>query len=157
MSDLNPSDAIVWKRLNKEVDLLLEVLDLHGRRSPREPLLRVNNASARETSWLSPERFDRMIGAASVATFIAPAKAFLLAFEQADDYDGARFKWFCSHYDRFLYVDRVVSGLTPIFDLGIYYAECVWLRRTRLEWIVTRGPDQGGDACYFSPYRRKII
>jgi hypothetical protein len=58
ISGLNPSDAIVWKRLNKEVDLLLEVLDLHGRRSPREPLLRVNNASARETSWLSPERFD---------------------------------------------------------------------------------------------------
>jgi predicted GNAT superfamily acetyltransferase len=68
----------------------------------------MNNASARETSWLSPEQFDRMIGSASVATFIAPAKALLLAFEQTDDYDGAHFKWFCSRYDRFLYVDRVV-------------------------------------------------
>src|SRR5262249_43315629 len=36
-----------------------------------------------------------------------------------------------------------LSGLNPIFDLGIYYAECVWSRRTRLEWIVTRGPDRG--------------
>lgn len=37
-----------------------------------------------------------------------------------------------------------LSGLNPIFDFGIYYAECVWLRRTKLEWIVTRGPDRGG-------------
>jgi hypothetical protein len=36
-----------------------------------------------------------------------------------------------------------LSGLNPIFDLGIYYAECVWLRRTKLEWIVVRGPDRG--------------
>jgi predicted GNAT superfamily acetyltransferase len=49
-----------------------------------------------------------MIGSARVATFIAPGRAFLLAFEQTDDYDGIHFKWFCSRYDRFLYVDRVV-------------------------------------------------
>ncbi|KRR29187.1 hypothetical protein CQ13_38800 [Bradyrhizobium retamae] len=49
-----------------------------------------------------------MIGSASVATFIEPAKALLLAFEQTDNYDGIHFKWFQSRYDRFLYVDRVV-------------------------------------------------
>ena len=36
-----------------------------------------------------------------------------------------------------------LSGLNPIFDLGIYYAECVWSRRTKLEWVVWRGPDTG--------------
>lgn len=88
--------------------MLPEVLDLHGHYSPRNALLRVNNASARETSLLSPERFDRMIGCASVATFIEPGQAFLLAFKQTDDYDGIHFNWFRSRYDRFLYVDRVV-------------------------------------------------
>jgi predicted GNAT superfamily acetyltransferase len=88
--------------------LLPEVLDLHGRHSSRGALLRVNNASARETSLLTAERLDRMIDAARVATFIAPCQAFLLAFEQADDYDGIHFKWFRSRYARFLYVDRVV-------------------------------------------------
>ena len=88
--------------------MLSKVLDLHDHRSPRDELLRVNNASARETSLLSKERFDRMIGSARVATFIAPGRAFLLAFEQTDAYDGGHFKWFCSRYDRFLYVDRVV-------------------------------------------------
>jgi predicted GNAT superfamily acetyltransferase len=49
-----------------------------------------------------------MIGSASIATFIEPGQAFLLAFEQADDYDGIHFKWFRSRYDRFLYVGSVV-------------------------------------------------
>lgn len=88
--------------------MLPEVLDLRGHHSSRDALLGVNNASARETSLLTLERFDRMIDCASVATFIAPDQAFLLAFEQADDYDGIHFNWFRSRYDRFLYVDRVV-------------------------------------------------
>jgi hypothetical protein len=36
-----------------------------------------------------------------------------------------------------------LAGLNPIFDLGIYYAECLWRRRTRLRWIVYRSPDYG--------------
>jgi hypothetical protein len=103
----NPSHVIVPEPINRGADLLSEVHDLHGHHSPRNALLRVNNASARETSLLSPERFDRMIGSASVATFIEPGKAFLPAFEQTDDYDGTHFKWFQSRYDRFLYVDRL--------------------------------------------------
>jgi hypothetical protein len=27
----------------------------------------------------------------------------------------------------------VLSGLNPVFDLGVYYAECLWLRRTKLK------------------------
>jgi uncharacterized protein len=88
--------------------LLPEVLDLHGHDLPRRALLRVNNASARETSLLTSERFDRMIGSARIATFIEPGQAFLLAFDQADDYNGIHFNWFRSRYERFLYVDRVV-------------------------------------------------
>lgn len=36
-----------------------------------------------------------------------------------------------------------LGGLNPIFDLGIYFAECLWYRRTKLEWIVYRAPDRG--------------
>ena len=82
--------------------------DLHDELSPRDALLGLNNASARETSPLTREAFDRMISAARVATFIAPSTAFLLAFEQGDAYDGGHFLWFRSRLDRFLYIDRVV-------------------------------------------------
>jgi predicted GNAT superfamily acetyltransferase len=86
----------------------LEVLDLHFHYSPRKALLRVNNASARETSLLSSEKFGQMIASARVATFIGPQAAFLLAFEQIDDYDGSHFHWFRSRFDKFLYIDRVI-------------------------------------------------
>ena len=36
------------------------------------------------------------------------------------------------------------GGLNVVFDLGIYYAECLWARRTKLEWIVGRGADVHG-------------
>jgi predicted GNAT superfamily acetyltransferase len=84
------------------------VKELHDVLAPREELLRVNNANARDTSLLTREKFDRMIGLARVATFIESGPAFLLAFEQNDDYDGAHFLWFRSRFDRFLYIDRIV-------------------------------------------------
>lgn len=34
--------------------------------------------------------------------------AFLLAFREGADYDGANYQWFAGRYARFLYVDRVV-------------------------------------------------
>jgi hypothetical protein len=34
-----------------------------------------------------------------------------------------------------------LSGLNPIFDLGVYYSECLWSRRTKLKWLIYRGPD----------------
>jgi predicted GNAT superfamily acetyltransferase len=90
------------------MQMACEIKDLHGEFPTREGLLRVNNASAQETSLLSQDRFDRLIAAARVATFIPPNAAFLLAFEQDDDYDGGHFLWFRSRLDRFLYIDRVV-------------------------------------------------
>ncbi|SRR5258705_4393744 len=84
------------------------VEDLHRTSSPRDALLRLNNANAHETSMLSAERFNRMIGAACVATFVGPSKAFLVAFEQMDAYDGGHFLWFRERFDEFLYIDRIV-------------------------------------------------
>jgi predicted GNAT superfamily acetyltransferase len=88
--------------------MVVRIRDLHGVLSPRDELLWLNNNSARETSLLSRETFDRMISAARVATFIEPSAAFLLAFDERDAYDGGHFLWFRRRLDRFLYIDRVV-------------------------------------------------
>jgi uncharacterized protein len=85
-----------------------EIKDLRNDASARAALLHVNNASARETSLVSREKFDRMISSAVVATFIEPRAAFLLAFGQSDDHDGGHFLWFRGRFERFIYVDRVV-------------------------------------------------
>jgi len=101
--------------------------DLHDLLTPREELLRVNNANARETSLLTREKFDRMIAGARAATFIEPGVAFLLAFEQSDEYDGAHFSWFRGRFDKFLYIDRVVVahgyrrlGLGRMLCVGLF-------------------------------------
>ncbi|KJC59489.1 hypothetical protein UP10_18535 [Bradyrhizobium sp. LTSPM299] len=78
--------------------------------SAREELLRLNNASARETSPLTAARFKQLIDTAAVALFIPPPAALLLAFEPSNDYDGTHFGWFRGRMDRFLYVDRIVVG-----------------------------------------------
>jgi predicted GNAT superfamily acetyltransferase len=88
--------------------MIAAVKDLHHCVSTRASLLRLNNDNARETSMLAPEQFDRLIGAACVATFIGPSRAFLVAFDHSDAYDGGHFLWFRERFDRFLYVDRIV-------------------------------------------------
>ena len=78
----------------------------------RDRLLQLNNDNARETSHLTAEKFAVMIETARVATVIEPALAFMLAFDQDDDYDGRHFQWFRQHLDRFLYIDRVIVSTT---------------------------------------------
>jgi len=85
-----------------------EIKDLHIELAARDELLRLNNCSARETSMLTRQRFDSIISSASVATYIEPRAAFLLAFAESDDYDGGHFLWFRNRFDAFLYIDRVV-------------------------------------------------
>jgi len=85
-----------------------EIKDLHIELAARDELLRLNNWSARETSMLTRQRFDSMISAAFVATYIEPRAAFLLAFAESDDYDGGHFQWFRKRFDAFLYIDRVI-------------------------------------------------
>jgi hypothetical protein len=55
-----------------------------------------------------------------------------------NDFDDA--VWNAYHDFEIPWTDTL-SGLNVIFDFGIYYAECLWTRRTKLEWIVGRGPD----------------
>ena len=96
-------------------------------------ILELNNANARETSPLDPERLARMIAAARVATVVEPAIAFLLAFDQRADYDGMDFIWFRERFDSFLYVDRViVADAHRRFGLGRLLYEDLFRRAERL-------------------------
>src|SRR5260221_9470038 len=79
--------------------------------SPGHPLakalLAVNNAHARELSWLEPERREHLVQEALLARRIGYLDAFLLAFDQDARYDSPNFLWFRSRYPRFVYVDRI--------------------------------------------------
>jgi predicted GNAT superfamily acetyltransferase len=71
-------------------------------------LLALNNAHARELSWLEPARLEHLVSEALLARRIGELDAFLLAFDQDTSYDSPNFLWFRARYPRFVYVDRIV-------------------------------------------------
>jgi uncharacterized protein len=73
-----------------------------------EKLLALNNAHARELSWLEPDRLGHLVSEAFLALRIGSVDAFLLAFDQDADYDSPNFVWFRARLARFVYIDRVV-------------------------------------------------
>ena len=75
-------------------------------------LLALNNAHARETSFLTPDSWQALIDGAFAANCLGGSAAFLIAFDQAAQYDNPNFKWFREHLSRFVYVDRVVVADT---------------------------------------------
>lgn len=70
-------------------------------------ILALNNAHATELSWLEPERLATLLAQAFHARRIGAVDAFLLAFDEAADYDSPNYRWFRARYERFVYVDRV--------------------------------------------------
>jgi uncharacterized protein len=71
-------------------------------------LLALNNSHAVELSWAETQHFEYLIFNAVYARGIAPAKAFLIAFDQTALYDNVNFLWFQARYRNFIYVDRIV-------------------------------------------------
>ncbi|MEM8811240.1 MAG: GNAT family N-acetyltransferase [Pseudomonadota bacterium] len=71
-------------------------------------LFELNNAHAKETSYLETEEWRRMIASAFWATGFADGTGFLIAFDQAAHYESPNFQWFVDRRDRFVYVDRIV-------------------------------------------------
>jgi hypothetical protein len=71
-------------------------------------ILALNNAHAVELSWLDAKRLGHLLAQAFHARHIGVVDAFLLAFDEAADYDSPNFLWFRDRYPRFVYVDRIV-------------------------------------------------
>ncbi|HLK03107.1 MAG TPA: GNAT family N-acetyltransferase [Candidatus Acidoferrum sp.] len=74
------------------------------------PFLALNNAHATELSPLTLAQFDKLIRTSFAAVALDDAAAFLIALDQTAGYDSPNFLWFRERYDRFVYVDRVVTS-----------------------------------------------
>lgn len=71
-------------------------------------VLTLNNAHARELSWLDADRLAALLGQAFHARGVGAVRAFLLAFDENAEYDSPNYQWFRARYPRFVYIDRVV-------------------------------------------------
>ena len=71
-------------------------------------LLDLNAASIRELSPLTLPELRRLVSTAFRVRVAGAAEGFCIALDQRAAYDSPNFDWFCSRFDRFVYVDRVV-------------------------------------------------
>jgi uncharacterized protein len=103
--------------------LPISVLDVTPASPLSRALLALNNEHALELSWLTPERLAHLAGQAFYASRIGDVDAFLLAFDQAADYDSPNFLWFRERYPRFVYIDRIVVAASA---RGRGLAQCLY-------------------------------
>lgn len=71
-------------------------------------LVALNNAHAKETSWLDDIQMNALIEKACYARGVRPAEAFLLAFDSSAAYGNRNFIWFRERYRNIIYIDRIV-------------------------------------------------
>lgn len=70
-------------------------------------MLALNNLHAEELSWLDAARLSHLVRQAFYARRIGTLDAFILAFDEAADYDSPNYLWFRQRHRRFVYVDRI--------------------------------------------------
>jgi uncharacterized protein len=74
-------------------------------------ILNLNEASVRFLSPLTPARLALLHAEAAYHRVLHvndEIAAFLMAFREGAAYDSVNYQWFSAHYERFLYIDRVV-------------------------------------------------
>jgi predicted GNAT superfamily acetyltransferase len=76
-----------------------------------DPLLQLNEAFVHFLSPLTREQLARLYHEAAYCRVVVKEEvvgAFLLAFREGCSYDSPNYRWFCDHFDSFLYIDRIV-------------------------------------------------
>jgi len=74
-------------------------------------VLALNNAHAAETSALTPESLTALRAMAFLAVGVdRGAAAFLISLDETAAYDNPNFAWFRARFERFVYIDRVITA-----------------------------------------------
>jgi len=97
------------------IDRPIEPIEVPNAETPSpvlQKLLALNNAHAKELSWLDEEKLATLIRSAFLARRIGNIDAFILAFDQDSDYQAENFLWFKSRHERFVYVDRIAVAVS---------------------------------------------
>ena len=85
-----------------------------GNREDFETILRLNEEEVQYTAPMDLELLENIFESSDfchVAEINKKVVAFVLALREGTTYDSVNYKWFSEHYEKFLYVDRiVVSG-----------------------------------------------
>ena len=79
-----------------------------------ERILQLNEESVHFLSPLTKDKLESMITQSEMLNVIEVdgiVEAFILTLREDKEYDSINYLWFSNHYDKFLYIDRVVVSL----------------------------------------------
>ena len=77
-------------------------------------ILQLNEESVHFLSPLTKEKLESIISQSELLNVIEVngiVEAFALTLREGKEYDSVNYLWFANHYDKFLYIDRVVVSL----------------------------------------------
>ena len=118
-------------------------------------LRKLNNAHARETSHLTPTKWQNVINKAYSAICFDGSEALLIAFDQDAVYDNANFSWFHARFSRFIYIDRIVVsekyrglGVAKRMYRHLFEAADQWQHRWVVCEINLMPPNRRSDAFH---------
>lgn len=82
--------------------------------SDYERILQLNEESVHFLSPLTKDKLESMVVQSEMINVIEVdgiVDAFILTLREGKEYDSINYLWFSNHYDKFLYIDRVVVSL----------------------------------------------
>lgn len=77
-------------------------------------VLELNEESVHFLSPLTKDRLEYIINQSEMFNVLevdGSVEAFVLALREGQEYDSINYSWFASHYDKFIYIDRVVVSI----------------------------------------------
>ena len=77
-------------------------------------ILELNEESVHFLSPLTMEKLEHLVSQSELLEVVevdGEVEAFVLTITEGKDYDSVNYLWFAAHYERFLYIDRVVVSV----------------------------------------------
>lgn len=77
-------------------------------------ILELNEESVHFLSPLDMEKLEHLVSQSELLEVVevdGEVEAFVLTVIEGKDYDSVNYLWFAAHYERFLYIDRVVVSV----------------------------------------------
>ena len=77
-------------------------------------ILQLNEESVHFLSPLTKDKLESIISQSEILNVVEVdglVEAFVLTLREGKEYDSINYLWFSNHYDKFLYIDRIVVSL----------------------------------------------
>ncbi len=87
------------------------------RKAENKDLIKVLELNEESVHFLSPlnmEKLEHLVSKSELFEVVevdGEVEAFVLTITEGKDYDSVNYLWFAKHYERFLYIDRVVVSV----------------------------------------------